>query len=227
LNNFTGRFRSWFWLIAVASSLSSPVYAQNEQEPEPTDPPKLELPLNPEQMMQEVSDAIEVVRQSFADLDRLLLETRTMAESPDTDSSSQLGERLGATADQAEQLMADIEELLTLLPESDDSSSSSSGSSSSNDSGKPNPGQDRNNPKDGPKNPGRNQAAPEGDTGKSEMPFMSPLLIDPNLGGGAWGYLPPRLQETLQNAHAEDLPLRYRGLLEEFHLRNMSSSKRR
>ena len=52
-------------------------------------------------------------------------------------------------------------------------------------------------------------------------PDAPPIFLAPGSGGGSWGHLPPRLQQTLQNAQAEDLPLRYRGLLEQFHKRRI------
>jgi hypothetical protein len=214
-------------LALLLIGFANPAAAQGEQEPAPENPPVVVPPLSPDQIMQEVADAIEVVRKSFADTDRLLLESRTLAEDADQDVSEKLGQKLNATAVQAEQLMADLEELLSLLPDSDQESESSGGSSSSSDSNSPKPGGDPKDQKEGDGNQPSNQAAPEGDRGDSQVPFMTELLLAPGSGGGAWGYLPPRLQETLQNAHAEDLPLRYRGLLEKFHQRNMDPSKRR
>ena len=52
-------------------------------------------------------------------------------------------------------------------------------------------------------------------------PDAPPIFLAPGSGGGSWGHLPPRLQQTLQNSQAEDLPLRYRGLLEQFHKRRV------
>jgi hypothetical protein len=55
-----------------------------------------------------------------------------------------------------------------------------------------------------------------------DMP-LSEFLRDPR--DDSWGKLPPRLQQTIDSASAEEVPLRYRRWLVEYHRQGVKSGK--
>jgi hypothetical protein len=207
-----------------------------EQEPEVK--PEIKPELNPQQdpdkaaSMEQIMEAIEKVRQDFADLDKSLLDARDLAESvaeSNSEDSNEVQGKFEVAVNHADALLADMEELLAMLPAPSENPSSSQGGSSQSpsdpDHSKPPEQQSEQRPKpgqmDGNLETQKNDG--ESDDGSEQPPStVQPIFLTPGQGG-AWGHLPPRLQQTLQNAQAEDLPLRYRNLLEEFHRKNVDT----
>ncbi len=194
-----------------------PAEQEPEREDQTQDPPER---LNRQQAMAEIAAAIEDVRLGFTDVDRVLTEARDQAESAAEEAGAPVHEGLLAAAQHAEDLIADMELLLSLLPEDDSQESQSQANSSSQSASE---GHQQRDPRDRPeprqepdlaqdRNQGRNHDA--NDVPPDQLAL--PVFILPG-ASGSWGHLPPRLQETLENAHAEDLPLRYRKLLQQFH----------
>ena len=192
------------------------------------------MPPQPGVQMQGIQEAIEQVRQGFSDLDKSLSETRDLVEEQDLSPEFELvADHLSANVEDADQLLEDLELLLSMLPSSEDTPPSDG-------SGQPHPGQSNPEQKPGGKEPQQqndsNNEKKDQPLGNQESdaknpqqsgedpPFaVQPIFMTPGQGGGSWGHLPPRLLQTLQNAQAEDLPLRYRGLLEEFHKKNLEN----
>lgn len=201
----------------------------DEQEPAPQEPGTQE-PTDPQgegdedraASPEEIAEAIEKVRQSFADLDKSLLAARDTAEQVAEEAETgNVGERFVDAVADADQLLNDMEELLAMLPSSDSPPSPQSSPSGNG----PSKGEQEPQQQDGnrpfPLNEAEgNQGDPnDGDNedGQDQEPLkVLPIFMKPGQGG-AWGHLPPRLQQTLENAQAEDLPLRYRNLLEQYY----------
>ena len=185
------------------------------------------MPPQPGVQMQGIQEAIEQVRQGFSDLDKSLSETRDLVEEQDLSPEFELvADHLSANVEDADELLEDLEFLLAMLPSSEDSLPSDS-------SGEPHPNQqpdgkepqqqkeNENGKQDQPLENQKSDAKHPQQSGQ-QSPFpVQPIFMTPDQGGGTWGHLPSRLQQTLQNAQAEDLPLRYRGLLEEFYKKNL------
>lgn len=181
--------------------------------------------------MEDVMEAIENVREAFVRVDRLWTEVRGAADDvvldPEAPNEVDLGSKLLAGVSEASTLIADIEHLLAILPESDSDQEQQQQQQSGNQQqqeqqeGEQQQNRDGDQP-DGSDDPSMNgnQEALQPATG-DVPPDAPPIFLAPGSGGGSWGHLPPRLQQTLQNSHAEDLPLRYRGLLEQFHKRRV------
>ncbi|NQU48942.1 MAG: hypothetical protein HQ519_09875 [Planctomycetes bacterium] len=212
-------------MIAICSLifLSTPWLGQEpvpEQEPEKA------------ASMEQIMEAIEKVRQDFADLDKSLLEARDLAENvaaSDAEDPNEVQGKFEVAVNHADALLADMEELLAMLPAPSESSSPSQGGSSQSpsdpDHSKPPEQQSEQRPKPGEMDGNMDNQRSDGESDDaSQLPPSSvqPIFLTPGQGG-AWGHLPPRLQQTLQNAQAEDLPLRYRNLLEEFHRKNVDT----
>ncbi|MBC8406946.1 MAG: hypothetical protein H8E15_17145 [Planctomycetes bacterium] len=182
--------------------------------------------------MEQIMEAIEKVRQDFADLDKSLLEARDFAEgvaASDAEDPNEVQGKFEVAVNHADALLADMEELLAMLPAPSESSSPSQGGSSQSpsdpDHSKPPEQQSEQRPKPGEMDGNMDNQRNDGESDDaSQLPPSSvqPIFLTPGQGG-AWGHLPPRLQQTLQNAQAEDLPLRYRNLLEEFHRKNVDT----
>jgi len=223
-------------LLASPALLQEPE-PQPQVEPETPQEPELDLPQEPEaegplsqeDAMAAVMEAIDAVRDSFMRSDRTWTEARTQADdlvvAPDDELRSEFQTKVQLGLTQSEQLVEQMETLLSLLPESDSqdqqqqqqqSSSNQSQESQPQDADGQEPNRDENgNPLDSAQmreNQSTNQPAPN----DSDTPRL-PMFLAPGRGGGSWGHLPPRLQETLQNSNAEDLPLRYRSLLEDYY----------
>lgn len=142
--------------------------------------------------MQEVEAKLAQVTATYADADRSLTKS---VDDPDA--------LLAEATAVAERLVQEMEELLAVLPDPpppppDDSDSP------------PPPNEKAQNQPPKPDKP-EQQAQP---TPLRDMP-LSEFLRDPR--DGTWGKLPPRLQQTIDNASAEDVPLRYRRWLVEYH----------
>jgi hypothetical protein len=240
---------NWLALLACVSALAAPAPAQEEtpeqnpaaqepatpeQEPAPEQvpEPELDLPSLPGQdpAMDDVMEAIENVREAFVRVDRLWTEVRGAADDVlldrDAPSDVDLSSKLLAGVSEASTLIADIEHLLEILPEADSEQQQQQQQGSSQQQQQQEGDQQQQN-RDGDKPDGTDDPAMNGNqealrpaTG-DVAPDVPPIFLAPGSGGGSWGHLPPRLQQTLQNSHAEDLPLRYRGLLEQFHKRRI------
>ncbi len=168
-----------------------------------------------EEVLAEVDRLADLVREGFRKVDVGLQEARDRVDEPDAQADD-FTNRLGVTAADADQLLADMEELLETIPElKSDSQSSGGGGQSSSE-----PEEAQNQDASGEQ---RDQEVPQPGDGEEEGPegegapknSYLRLLFDQN--AGAWGMLPPRLQEALENAVIEDVPLRYRRWLDEFH----------
>jgi len=238
--------KNWLTLLTCMTALAAPAPAQEEtpnqdpavqepgtsdQEPAPEQEPELEMPPLPGQdpAMEDVMEAIENVREAFVRVDRLWTEVRGAADDalldPETPSDVELSDKLLAGVSEASTLIADIEHLLEILPEADSEQQQQQQNGGQQQQQQEGDQQQQNrdgeNP-DGTDDPAMlgNQEALQPATG-DVSPDAPPIFLAPGSGGGSWGHLPPRLQQTLQNSHAEDLPLRYRGLLEQFHKRRV------
>jgi len=167
------------------------------QDPIPEVKPEAQ---NPTKVTREEIEAkLAKVKETYADADRSLTKS---VENPE----SLLAE---ATA-VAERLVAEMEDLLAALP--------APPPPPPNNSDKPPPPnqKDPNRPKPQPQ-PDKPQATPLRD-----MP-LSEFLRDPR--DGTWGKLPPRLQQTIDSASAEEVPLRYRRWLVEYHRQGIRNEK--
>lgn len=167
----------------------------------------------PEQdLMEEVMEAVDQVKQGFLDLDRQLhASMKEVDASPE--GGSALRGHLQEAATQAGILLQKMEALLGILPEREGPSGGS---------GNPSPGD----PQDSRKKPGEGDpdssvprpSEEDGEgSGQPGHSFSPGLLLDPR--PGAWGSLPPRLQDALRQASTERLPLKYRRWLKAYHRR--------
>lgn len=172
------------------------------EQPSVQDPvPEQAEPQDPKTVtMQEVEAKLAQVTETYADADRTL--TRSV-DNPNT--------LLAEAAAVAKRLVKEMEELLAVLPEPPPPPP--------NDSKNPPPPNEQ--AKDQPPKQERpeDQAQP---TPLRDMP-LSEFLRDPR--DGTWGKLPPRLQQTIDNASAEDVPLRYRRWLVEYHRQGIRNNK--
>ncbi|HEX9794235.1 MAG TPA: hypothetical protein VGC54_09665 [Planctomycetota bacterium] len=212
----------------IHSLLLSCLLAGPFQDPAPPPAPVPELPQLPAvpqepapgadsdaQLMEEIQELAEKVRDGFRMVDVAL---KTVQESADVDApdATTVDDGLAGAIGQADTLMADIEELLAKLPESDSQNSSSQGRQPRDQ--RP---QDQQGRKPEPKDqqgPDSVQEQPDGAAPPPGAPTIR-LFFDPRYG--AWGTLPERLQATLENATTEDLPLRYRRWLDAYHRRSL------
>jgi len=177
------------------------------QEPEPVPPPSRE-----QQLQAEIEEAVFSVQQGFESIGRHLRAAQVEA---DKNQVAPLLNKLETAHQSAEELLANMEALLALLPETE-----SEGKGGGQASATPQP----KNPLDGDDPAGQTPAPadpqpiapPHSASQIPPIPAGSALFAIPPAGAG-WGALPPRLQATLQNATLEDMPLRYRGWLKHFH----------
>ncbi|KAA3605702.1 MAG: hypothetical protein DWQ01_18900 [Planctomycetota bacterium] len=205
--------------------------------------PEEEGGLSPEEATAEMMRLVDEVRDGFRRVDQTLQLTRDEVdklfggaidrpEPPPIEGEGEEGEEgeapvediasvedgLSRAMNEAEDLVATMEELLSKIPEQSNQNSSSSSSSNRND--RPPPPQNQDQPHDDQENPSpKPESVAPPPEGVQQM-----ILFDPRIG--AWGALPPRLQESLQNATAEDLPLRYRRWLDEYHRRSVPEGQR-
>lgn len=168
--------------------------------------------------MQELEKAAAAVTERFAELDKLLSGTVNGISDAVADPQAVPAEdvSLDAAANAAASLVADMEHLLEVLP-----APPPGGGSGNPDPNKPPQSEPPSQPSDPNHDPeGNEEGKPKPQDGQNgqapppEMPLRS-VLRDPR--AGQWGNLPPRLQQAIDNASAEDLPLRYRRWLVEYH----------
>jgi len=174
--------------------------------------------------MQDMEKAIAAVTERFAEVDILLNKTVNgisdavdQQEAPPAEEAS-----IGAAADAAAQLVADMEHLLEVLPAPPQQPNGSGSPEQQPQEGMPSSPSDPNRDPQGNQDSGapKPEESQSGQAPPPEMPLRS-VLRDPR--AGQWGNLPPRLQQAIDNASADDLPLRYRRWLVEYH-RNGSDS---
>lgn len=192
------------------------------QDPAPSIPEILpdfpETPIAPPVDWQaELMEKIDKVREGFSALDQDLLEARTIADEATNDQEIQpwidRAQEDGAT------LLANLEDLLASIPEQDASQSQSGGSSQQPSPSPTRPEDAQQNQQGDPQEPSNGQESEDGNL-PPNLP-QGALLFDES--GGAWGGLPPRLQQALENASLETMPLRYRKWMREFHRRQTDS----
>jgi hypothetical protein len=147
---------------------------------------------------EEIEAKVAQVSNTFAEADRSLTQS---VDSPK--------EKLAEAVAMAARLVVEMEELLAALPSPPPPppSDNSDGNEKAKDQPKPRP-----KPEDG-----EQQMTPLRD-----MP-LSEFLRDPR--DDSWGKLPPRLQQTIDSASAEEVPLRYRRWLVEYHRQGVKSGK--
>ena len=161
-------------------------------------------------LQKEIGEAIQQVREGFETLGRsLFLARERMTEERTLDYLAEVD----TAWKKADTLVQEMETLLALIPES----SSQGGGGSSPQQKEPSPGskpttdskptpQIPNTPKDR----GGGQPIPTSD------PELSALFLPPG-GKSSWGALPPHLQQVIQNASNQELPLRYKKWLKAYH----------
>ncbi len=198
--------------------------APGEEAPAPQDPGTEGSP-DLEAILAEVERLADLVRDGFRKVDTGLKDARDQVSATEEEPPAAFQEQLDRTVADSAQLLADMEELLATIPELKSDSQSSQGQRPQDEtrpedaqnqdaSGERRPEQggeqgEQPQPQDG-------QGDQEGPQGEGQLPnSYLRLLFDQN--AGAWGMLPPRLQEALENAVIEEVPLRYRRWLDEFH----------
>ncbi|MGB0953518.1 MAG: hypothetical protein ACPG31_09840 [Planctomycetota bacterium] len=208
--------------------LSILLLALQEPAPAPLPPsqdPTPEAPLGQDPVSIEMLQAkLGQVTDSFAEADRLLnrtVEDLAGSVAPTATEPEEASLLSQATATSL-RLVGEMEELLELLPQPPpDQGGSSGGNSQSQPGQEP---QDGSNPEekdldDGNKPGGQpHGSTPQDGLGQAQSLLDSPLrdyLRDPR--DGQWGKLPPRLQQAIDNASDEQVPLRYRRWLVEYH----------
>ncbi|RMH04661.1 MAG: hypothetical protein D6702_02690 [Planctomycetota bacterium] len=209
-------------LLLLPALLQDPVEPAPESLPDPLPSPELQ------EVLKEVDRLADQVREGFLALDRHLRETRDQVEqapAAEDEAAPKLADRIKERVAEADRLLADMEALLEAIPELENQGGGGSGSSRPRP--RPEDGQEpRNLDASGERRQPQEPAEGDQESQTGEGPPRSSylrLLFDQD--NGAWGMLPPRLQEALRNAVIEDLPLRYRRWLDDYH-RGASSSRR-
>lgn len=202
--------------------------ALQEPQPAPLPTPQEPAPEQPTEQdsvsMEEIQAKLGQVTETFAEADRLLnrtVEDLTAGQEPVVQEGEDAS-LLAKATDTSLRLVGEMEELLALLPEPPPSEGQSGGSPSNSSQGN-NPGEkedpDQKDLESGNKPGGQpHQGRPQDGQGQAQSLLDSPLrdyLRDPR--DGQWGKLPPRLQQAIDNASAEEVPLRYRRWLVEYH----------
>ncbi len=186
------------------------------QEPVPSDPPLEPIFQEVPDWQEELQKLVDLVREDFRQVHQNLRDARESldVEAPDRPLDSLLNQ----AHESGQKLLTDMEELLSKIPEN---TSNSQGSGDPKDSS-----EDNNKPKDSEQKPGDQPKQPKPseqehkDGEQGPKPLQGRFLFDHR--SGAWGDLPPRLQNALQNAAIEDLPLRYRHWLDEYHRKRVN-----
>lgn len=194
---------------------------------EPAPPVPLPLPEPPAEQdgeavsLEDISKAMTQISSRMAEVNASL---REVSGNVDATGEPPRASDLDEAVSSAKLLIDEMEALLAMIPEPPPPPPDSGGSGTGE-------GQQPS-PSNGPNQntlPQGNEPAPGDDTGESqestdgtaERPpesAMSDLLQMPR--EGEWGNLPPRLQRTIDAASANDVPLRYRRWLVEYHRRS-------
>ncbi|MFQ5749746.1 MAG: hypothetical protein ACE5H3_09850, partial [Planctomycetota bacterium] len=228
----------------VLPRLQDPVPPPPPPPPEKEGTPESGPAPSPEtqRLMNEINDLIEKVQDGFKTTDQAVNLAREAADQAREDDSD-FRQQLAQASDKAQALLDQMEELLAKLPESE---SKGGGGGSSQSAANPPPDGQGGSGRVPASDPGRQEMAPgaqekardgqknkddpdspqgsrdKGEEGNGALPpeelLRRRMFLD--LRKGFWGALPPRLQGALENANAEDLPLRYRRWLVEFHRRS-------
>ncbi|MHC4823109.1 MAG: hypothetical protein ACYTEP_03730 [Planctomycetota bacterium] len=194
------------------------------QEPEPNPaPPQEPAPQEDTISMAELQAKLSEVTRAYSEADLLLSRTMEQLERSMDAGKEDLSpeqEMLLDAASTSQRLVTEMEELLEMLP----SPPPGDGQGQGNSPQEGNTGGEQPQEEDGGKNQGNRPAdgmpSPshrEGEQGGStrlDSP-LSDFLRDPR--DGQWGKLPPRLQQAIDSASAEEVPLRYRRWLVEYH----------
>lgn len=182
---------------------------------------------------EEVQAKLAEVTIKFAEADAKLRETVRQFDDlslQETSNSVAQPLLLQEAAKASQDLVAEMDALLELLPSPPPGDGSGQGNSDSPDGGKggSQPKEDGsedefegNKPSSGKPKPSHQ----EGDKGQSSLldQPLSDFLRNPR--DGQWGKLPPRLQQAIDNASAEEVPLRYRRWLVEYHRQDLTDNQ--
>lgn len=184
-------------LLLLAAQELSPA-----QEPESP-------PSQPTKEQAEIEQLVKEIGERMARAEDALTQARDAVEQ---EKVGPMIHQLGQAEAQADGVVAAIDRLLEILPQQPQGGD---GSDQDNPQTKPKPEQAQ---PDRPK-PDSAESKQEGQEGSAppDAGVTERLLYDPR--GGQWGSLPPRLRSVLENSHADDLPLRYRRWLEDYHRR--------
>lgn len=186
------------------------------QEPNPPSPQAQEKVT--EQM---IIDAILRLRESYDQADERV---RTGVES-DGLGAQERGHALEPAEQALSTLVANMEELLALLPDPPSSSKNPQNGkgkpqSSPSEGNQPQGGQpNQDKPDDSRTEENQKSGNQEADRGQATPPDSALLNGQMPPAYARWGLLPPRLQEALRSMSASEVPLRYRRWLEEYHRR--------
>lgn len=199
--------------------------AENGQEPEAPEERGLQDMM---QIKQEVEELIHTVREDFARVDQRVSEARQAADAQS--GETQVQDALQGAVEEADVLIENMETLLEKLWQTENQDPSGAGGQQ-NRRRQPQDGQQQQQEQPGDVQREQNQSSPDepldgsqGGDDEQRLGNRPPdslrriLLFDQRRG--KWGKLPPRLQGALENSNAEDLPLRYRRWLEEYHRRS-------
>jgi len=198
------------------------------QEPAPL-PEQGQEPQGDSVTMQEVMQKLADVTNKFVEADARLRETVAQFDDLSLEETNTLTTqplKLREAAEASKQLVAEMDALLEMLPSpppgegegQGDSNSPSGGKDSQGESNENKEGMDGNKPANGVPKPSQ-QEGKQGQSSLLDQP-LSDFLRNPR--DGQWGKLPPRLQQAIDNASAEEVPLRYRRWLVEYHRQDQS-----
>lgn len=193
-----------------------------EAAPEPA-PPQDPAPSEDTITMAELQAKLSEVTETFSKADLQLTRTVEQLEQGLDAGKEDLSPEQGMLLDAAStshRLVAEMEELLAMLPSPPPGDGGGQGNApQEGNSGGDKPkeeegGQDQGNqPADGMPSPSHQEGEKGGNT-RLDSP-LSEFLRNPR--DGQWGKLPPRLQQAIDSASAEEVPLRYRRWLVEYH----------
>ncbi len=194
------------------------------QEPAPLPLPLPEPPAEQEPEAVSLEDVSKAMTQVSARMAEINASLRKVSGKIDDTGAPPRASDLDEAVNSSKLLLDEMEALLAMIPEPPPPPPDSGGQGSGQGQ-QPSPS-DSQGPNDVPQG---NEPAPGDDTGESEESTdgnaerppesaMSELLQMPR--EGAWGNLPPRLQRTIDAASANDVPLRYRRWLVEYHRRS-------
>lgn len=194
-----------------------------QEPPLPVPVPEESTPLEETVTQEELQAKLDEVTETFSKADLLLNRTVEQFEKSLDAAVEDLSpeqQMLLEAANTSQALVTQMEELLEILPSPPPGEGSGQGNSPQEGSSggqKPEDGegedQQGNKPADGMPRPSH-QEGEQGGMSRLDSP-LSDYLRDPR--DGQWGKLPPRLQQAIDSASAEEVPLRYRRWLVEYH----------